>query len=101
MAPFSQMDKVTQTNAANAEESAAAAESLRHEAENLRSAITELQHLVDGGNCATGATITGASLTPREAVWPVNGAIKDSGLRPSVTLVEPRWERNTSRARVG
>jgi len=45
----SQMDKVTQSNAANAEESAAAAEELNAQAEVLKDAVRELQQLV-GGN---------------------------------------------------
>ena len=42
----SQMDKVTQGNAANAEESAAAAEELNAQAEALDAAVTELKQLV-------------------------------------------------------
>jgi len=44
----SQMDKVTQSNAANAEESAAAAEELNAQAEVLKGAVRELQQLVGG-----------------------------------------------------
>ena len=43
-----QMDKVTQSNAANAEESAAAAEELTAQAETLKEAVAELLRLVDG-----------------------------------------------------
>jgi len=43
-----QMDKVTQSNAANAEESAAAAEELTAQAESLKDAVSELLRLVDG-----------------------------------------------------
>ena len=43
-----QMDKVTQSNAANAEESAAAAEELTAQAESLKEAVAELLRLVDG-----------------------------------------------------
>jgi methyl-accepting chemotaxis protein len=45
-----QMDKVTQHNAANAEESAAAAQELRAQSQVLRKAVTELQQLVGGQN---------------------------------------------------
>ena len=45
----SQMDKVTQSNAANAEESAAAAEELNAQAESMKDAVNELLRLVDGG----------------------------------------------------
>jgi methyl-accepting chemotaxis protein len=43
-----QMDKVTQSNAANAEESAAAAEELTAQAEALKEAVSDLLRLVDG-----------------------------------------------------
>ncbi len=43
-----QMDKVTQGNAANAEESASAAEELNAQSEALREAVSELMMLVDG-----------------------------------------------------
>jgi methyl-accepting chemotaxis protein len=43
-----QMDKVTQSNAANAEESAAAAEELTAQAEALKDAVSDLLRLVDG-----------------------------------------------------
>jgi methyl-accepting chemotaxis protein len=43
-----QMDKVTQSNAAGAEESAAAAEELNGQAESMRQSVTELLTLVGG-----------------------------------------------------
>jgi methyl-accepting chemotaxis protein len=57
-----QMDKVTQSNAANAEESAAAAEELNAQAEAMKDAVNELLTLVDGnarramGNSSSGGT---------------------------------------------
>ncbi len=45
-----QMDKVTQSNAANAEESAAAAEELNAQAEAMKAAVNELLELVGGSN---------------------------------------------------
>ncbi len=47
-----QMDKVTQSNAANAEESAAAAEELNAQADTMKQSVAELLQLVggDGGN---------------------------------------------------
>jgi methyl-accepting chemotaxis protein len=42
------MDKVTQSNAANAEESAAAAEELNAQAEVMKQAVSELMQLVGG-----------------------------------------------------
>jgi methyl-accepting chemotaxis protein len=48
----SQMDKVTQLNAANAEESASASEELTAQAETLRSAVRDLEQLVGGSPAA-------------------------------------------------
>ncbi len=48
----SQMDKVTQSNAANAEESAAAAEQLNAQAETMKEAVCELLRLVNGAVAA-------------------------------------------------
>ncbi len=48
----SQMDKVTQSNAANAEESAAAAEELNAQAESVKEAVHELLRLVNGADAA-------------------------------------------------
>jgi hypothetical protein len=45
---MSQMDKVTQSSAANAEESAAASEELNSQAEQLRSVVDELLEIVRG-----------------------------------------------------
>jgi methyl-accepting chemotaxis protein len=47
-----QMDKVTQSNAASAEESASAAEELNAQAKSLQGAVKELQHLVNGASTA-------------------------------------------------
>jgi hypothetical protein len=43
-----EMDKVTQSNAANAEESASASEELNGQADALREAVAELMRMVDG-----------------------------------------------------
>jgi hemerythrin-like metal-binding protein len=48
-----EMDKVTQSNAASAEESAAAAQELNAQAEMMKHAVAELLHLVNGGAPAT------------------------------------------------
>ncbi|MDR3460630.1 MAG: methyl-accepting chemotaxis protein [Verrucomicrobiae bacterium] len=45
-----QMDKITQTNAANAEESAASAEELNAQAETMKHSVAELLQLVGGQN---------------------------------------------------
>ena len=68
-----QMDKVTQGNAANAEEGAAAAAELTAQAETLKEAVAELLQLVDGQGRQAQASATRA-LAPRH-----NGAKRDSG----------------------
>jgi methyl-accepting chemotaxis protein len=55
------MDKVTQSNAANAEESASAAEELNAQAENLKEAVNELLTMVDGDKRVKHATRPTAS----------------------------------------
>jgi methyl-accepting chemotaxis protein len=51
-----QMDKVTQSNAANAEESASAAEELNAQAENLKESVNDLLTMVGGDNGVKNAT---------------------------------------------
>jgi uncharacterized phage infection (PIP) family protein YhgE len=53
-----QMDKVTQANAASAEESAAAAEELNAQAAVMRQAVGELVRLVGGSQQTTGRNST-------------------------------------------
>ena len=55
-----QMDKVTQSNAANAEESAAAAEELNAKAETMKQSVGELLQLVGGNSQGTGPRTTTA-----------------------------------------
>ena len=50
-----QMDKVTQGNAASAEESASAAEELNSQADSLKEAVQQLKRLVDGGSAGQAA----------------------------------------------
>jgi methyl-accepting chemotaxis protein len=61
-----QMDKVTQSNAANAEESAAAAEELTAQAESLKEAVADLLRLVDGQGRQVSAAAAMAS-APRNS----------------------------------
>jgi len=58
-----QMDKVTQSNAANAEESAAAAEELNAQAVTMKESVAELLQLVGGGSQGT-VTRTNGTHTP-------------------------------------
>jgi methyl-accepting chemotaxis protein len=67
-----QMDKVTQSNAANAEESAAAAEELNAQAESLRSAVAELLQLV-GANATSKLGTKGPSST--KTIEPANQTV--------------------------
>ena len=52
-AAVSQMDKVTQANAGNAEQSATAAQDLNLEAEALKTTVGDLRQLVDGARQTT------------------------------------------------
>jgi len=74
-----QMDKVTQSNAANAEESAAAAEELNAQAEVMKEAVGELLQLVNG---ASQQMQRATPVTPRPAKRPpvkVTAAYKSTG----------------------
>ena len=65
------LDKLTQSNAATAEESASAAHELDAQAENLRHAVTELLRMVDGPRLADSAPgRTAATTQPRHGPRP-------------------------------
>jgi methyl-accepting chemotaxis protein len=53
-----EMDKVTQQNAANAEESASAAEEMNAQAEEMKASVDELMKLVGGSEKGHGRTAT-------------------------------------------
>jgi methyl-accepting chemotaxis protein len=59
-----QMDKVTQSNAAGAEECAAAAEELNGQAQSMREAVGELLQLVGGQNQPAAAAVSPAAARP-------------------------------------
>ncbi len=61
----SQMDKVTQANAASAEESAGAAQELNSQAEALREAVQDLQNLMLGRNRKPGPAPSVETARPR------------------------------------
>ncbi len=71
-----QIDKVTQSNAANAEESASAAEEMSAQTIALKEAVSELLALVNGRSGVRGA------LTGNESAVPVAGSSK-AGRRPT------------------
>ncbi|SDT89897.1 methyl-accepting chemotaxis protein [Verrucomicrobium sp. GAS474] len=73
----SQMDQVTQGNAAGAEESAAAAEELSAQSTELRSAVGILTRLVGGHAEATGVAIPGSiPMAAAQPVRPVRPALR-------------------------
>jgi methyl-accepting chemotaxis protein len=75
---ISQMDKITQNNAASAEESAAAAEELSGQALGMKQAVTELLSLV-GGETRTGpARPAGAAIHAKKS-GPATKAAKTNG----------------------
>jgi methyl-accepting chemotaxis protein len=82
-----QMDKVTQSNAASAEESAAAAEELNTQAAALQGAVRELQHLVGGRSDAP----TAPSPTPAPHPAPARTfqALKKPGLANKPAAPKP------------
>lgn len=67
---FSEMDKVTQTSAANAEEGAAAAAELSGQADVLKEAVTQLTELVEGSRSATTPTAPAHGQRPPAAKAP-------------------------------
>ena len=86
-----EMDKVTQSNAANAEESAAAAEELNAQAETMKHSVNELMQLV-GGHGRAAVTRSATSGTPFKTAKTLSSNSKRSiatngnghGLAPAV-----------------
>ena len=70
-----QMDKVTQSNAANAEESAAAAEELNSQAHVMKEAVISLQQLC-------GLATDGVSTAARSVSTPARSAARQNGAEP-------------------
>jgi len=68
---LSQMDKVTQSNAGNAEENAAAAEELNAQAASMQEAIQELRALVDGVSSRSEVPTAGVPAIVRAAPAPM------------------------------
>ncbi len=62
---LTQMDKVTQSNAASAEETASASEELNAQAEELKAAVEELLLLVEGHHAAAQHTARPRTSTPK------------------------------------
>jgi methyl-accepting chemotaxis protein len=65
---ISQMDQVTQQNAATSEETAAASEELSSQADNLQDMVTELQKIVGGSGSEVKRTPKALGSTPRKQI---------------------------------
>ena len=81
-----QMDKVTQSNAANAKETAAAAEELSSPSVSLRESVADLRRLIEGGSKATAPADAGHRVT-RLAPSPAPTARRDSSFIKTPNLV--------------
>jgi methyl-accepting chemotaxis protein len=79
-AAVSQMDKVTQSNAASAEEGAAAAEELNAQSETMKASVTDLLRLV-GGSQQLSVSKTISKSSPEKAARSVAPVMK----RPVMT----------------
>jgi methyl-accepting chemotaxis protein len=69
-----QMDKVTQSNAASAEECAAAAEELNAQAETMKHSVGELLQLVGGNTISKAPASAGKTLRAKPATVSHNGS---------------------------
>jgi methyl-accepting chemotaxis protein len=86
----SQMDKVTQSNAANAEESAGAAEELNAQAEALKGSVDGLMKLIDGSGGEATASKPPIRQKPlaNSILLPVKNGARARGNSPSVIAHE-------------
>ncbi len=67
---ISQMDKVTQSNAANAEETAAAAEELNSQSHSMQDSVGELRRVVDGSSSQPSAAAPAVATVPAKGQKP-------------------------------
>ncbi len=74
-----QMDKVTQSNAANAEESASASEELSSQAQNLNTMVADLVNIVGSTNSGTSGRIQMGSSTRRPGAQLVHASHANTG----------------------
>ena len=93
-----QMDKVTQQNAANAEESASASEELSAQAEQMNLIVEELSVLVGGtsGNVQTRTTAT--TTQPRTSLNVSDHAFHQIATKPKAAPVTPQKTETTASA---
>jgi len=87
-----QMDKVTQSNAANAEESAAAAEELNAQAQTMKASVAELLQLVGGSEIANDPPAPTRAPTVRPSSNGHNGQAPARKTFRRATTVESRHE---------
>jgi methyl-accepting chemotaxis protein len=80
----SQMDKVTQSNAAGAEESAAAAEELSAQAENLKNVVSDLSRLV--GGVRLGNAVAAPKAQTHKAHGPGKSRKGSAGINPETVI---------------
>jgi methyl-accepting chemotaxis protein len=92
---ISQMDKVTQSNAANAEETASASEELSAQAEMMRESVRDLQQLVDGST-RDPALEDLRSTRPAALPASINKAVRPSAATSSVVPVPARLAARTN-----
>ena len=85
----SDMDQVTQANAATAEETSAAANELSSQAAQLKGIISELTHMVSGGQRAEAVNEEPASSTP---------AAEESSEEPAAAAPSPKVQAPAARA---
>jgi methyl-accepting chemotaxis protein len=86
----SQMDQVTQQNAATSEETAAASEELSSQADNLQEMVVELQRLIGGAQSANSPQRRAIGHTARKKIGlPNKGTSGKKTHKPGPTKVKP------------
>ena len=92
-----ELDKVTQNNAASAEETAASAEQLRSQAQTLRNAVAQLETLIEGDSATTSSVRSHRetelaptkSAKPAPAIHVTKGRNGIAPARSEIPLEEP------------
>ena len=92
----SQMDKVTQSNAASAEESAASAEELNAQSHMLKDTVADLRQLVGDANNSGHGTMPGESTAHR----PVTPKLGKPAKRPAIAPARNQGQHSVANARV-
>jgi myosin heavy subunit len=87
-----QMDKVTQSNAASAEECAAAAEELNAQAVTMKDTVNELLHLVGGGENRPDRTAPAAPKAGKKPALKISAAHNGNGNGHAAKTFSPERE---------